>query len=446
MTNIDTPRLCGGTFFFQILRTKKPSTITKAEGLKGEKDSVNNQRILEALIRFFYPSFKPTCDSTFKGDVSSYLACDKSEGTNLPFTRKYYYDTVAKFDDVVKRNFDEPLSLMEEFVDSFIDEDKCDAVCALLQTIIDDNSIGSSQKFYMGKMGVLSKERLAEQRDIILECFLLGIWHFIVTNRENNKLGKATFLEWTAEQGRGKKRIYISNIGCNLEDIKITRSNGVKIAGKKQSQTEAEYIDEDTEEYVSDGLVSPALHKYQTFFQQININSLTYFNGAAGSTQIQTNNGVIMVGGMQQPTVPSLPDNPKVDKMDYYHLVIGYEYGKRVIIDKSRAITEYISDDARRAFSLSNPEDMAQIPVLIMPEINDTTHEQVAITGMVTKVKTQDNGIVLYLQKGLSFPSNIITTHMNLFGICHVFELNRTHWTIKKINLQEAMEDAGIDL
>lgn len=93
---------------------------------------------------------------------------------------------------------------------------------------------------------------------------------------------------------------------------------------------------------------------------------------------------------------------------------------------------------------MAAPEDMAMIPVLIMPEINDESREQIAVTGIVTKVKTQDNGVVLYVQEGLSFPTSIVKDKMSLFGINHAFELNRTHWTIKKINLQEAMEDAGI--
>ena len=37
----------------------------------------------------------------------------------------------------------------------------------------------------------------------------------------------------------------------------------------------------------------------------------------------------------------------------------------------------------------------------------------------------------------------MLVKNMELFGINHKFELNRTHWTIKKINLEEAMEDAA---
>ena len=453
MPNADVPRLCGGTFLTQILRTKKPPTKTKAEGLQGAKDSVNNQRVLETLIQFFDPKFFSTYDKTFKGDVSAYLSCKKIEGTNLPFTKKYYGDKVPKFDTLIKSNYNEPLRLMENFVETYINTGEGNniqsVVCALLQTIIDDVSINDDQLFLMGAMGLLTKESLKNETNIILECFLLGIWHFIITNRENNTIGRNTYLEWTESQGTGKQRLYTSHIGSEIQDIKVSRSNGIELQSEAKEEKNAEYIEEDTEEYVSDGYVSPALRDYQALFQQIIINPvINNFNGVAGSTQVQYNNGVIVVSGMQPttPAVPSLPDKPEIDKEDYYHLVIGYEYGKRVIVMKDRSLNEYISDDVKRTFSLTNTKDMEGIPVLIMPEINDSTHEQTAITGRLTKVKDQDNGVVLYLQKGFSFPSSIITSHMNLFGISHIFELNRTHWTIKKINLQEAMEDAGVDL
>ena len=109
-----------------------------------------------------------------------------------------------------------------------------------------------------------------------------------------------------------------------------------------------------------------------------------------------------------------------------------------------RALTEYISDDVKGTFSLDDADRMSGIQVLLMPEIQDMEKEQTAIVGMVTKVKKQDNGAVLYIQKGFTLPSEKIRENMELFGISHIFELNRTHWTIKRINLKEALEDAGL--
>ena len=76
MANV--PRLCGGTFFLQVLRMKKPMSRKPSKALEGEKDRVNNQRVLEALIQLFDPKFMVYADSTFKGDTSDYRACKEA--------------------------------------------------------------------------------------------------------------------------------------------------------------------------------------------------------------------------------------------------------------------------------------------------------------------------------------------------------------------------------
>lgn len=436
MPNVDVPRLCGGTFLTQLLRMKKPPTRANEYCLRGVRDEVNNQRMLEALIRFFDPDFMTTCDDTFKTDVSAYLSCSKDKGANLPFTKKYYGDKMDAFNMAVMGKYSSVQKLMEDFVDRFIDLKKVTPpVCALLQTIQDDVTIKNDTIFYMGEMGNLTKAQLKNQKSIILENLLLGIWHFILLNRQDTTIGKKTYVEWNKYQGEGKRWEYGSDIGENIKGIEVKRANGDVLTNCKKNDEEPEYIKEDTEEYVSDDYVSPALEDYRKVFQQLVIINNNFY-GAPGSTNIQNNYGNITINA-----VPSHPTQV-IDKSDYYHLVVGYEFAPRIRVATDRALREYISIDVKETFPLTETDSMIDIPVLVMPELNDKEKEQIVVVGTMTKVKTQDNGVMLYIQKNSTFPAELIKNNMELFGVSHIFELTRTHWTIKKINLEEAMEDA----
>ena len=250
MTNMNIPRLCGGTFFLQILRMKKPSTRTKDEGRRGIKDEVNNQRVLEALIHFFDPEFKtPPGGDSFKKSVSGYRYCAERDVTGTPFTGGHV--SFDKFDTAVKSNDKRILSLMKDFIDRFIRTDRnkmYPVIYALLQTVKDDATIADSDVFFMGRP--TTKAELVQETTITLETFLLGLWHFIVMNRRNNLDGSATIESWTIG-GKNRERKYIGKTGDNYPlNITIQRLNGETFE-EAGSPYAAEVLEEDTEEYVS---------------------------------------------------------------------------------------------------------------------------------------------------------------------------------------------------
>ena len=294
MPTTNVPRLCGGTFFLQILRMKKPSTRTKKDGLKGEKDQVNNQRVLEALIQFFSPKFQVYADSTFKGDTSDYRACKEATGDNLPFDESR--TDFSTFDSLIKNNYDKVLPLMQSFVKRFIRTDEPDrvkkVVRSLLQLIDEDETILQSDLFYMGEMGQpISKTELKKQGCIILEPFLLGIWHFILLNRQNNSIGRDTFLSWNkAPEGKGQQWKYISTIGetyptdisvrC-ISDTSFTTDN----CSTEYSALFEEELEDDQESYASVENTDPAFLEYKALFvQQTIINPVVnnWYNAPGG--------------------------------------------------------------------------------------------------------------------------------------------------------------------
>jgi hypothetical protein len=60
MTNGSIPRLCGGTFFAQLLLSRKP-TVSQRQRTQGETDVFHNEDVLFALLRIFQrDAIKPT--------------------------------------------------------------------------------------------------------------------------------------------------------------------------------------------------------------------------------------------------------------------------------------------------------------------------------------------------------------------------------------------------
>lgn len=291
------PFLCGGTFFTQLLRMKKSPSRSRTDGLTGEKDKVNNQRMLEALIRFFKPDFMVYSDNTFKGDTSDYKSCKESQGDNLPFDESR--TDFSYFDNLVKKQYKDVLPLMKQFVDRFINTDDekkvSDAVKALLQTIADDKSIDDNAEFFMGAMGnPLTKAELANRQEIILEPFLLGVWHFILLHRPVNTDGRNTFLAWhqaPSRELRGKGWKYISKIGKSYPEIYLHRSDEDFAFEKAVEELPDEMIEEDEETYESTTDDSPVTEAYNQVFllqQQIlnNHGVINNWHNAPGGIQV----------------------------------------------------------------------------------------------------------------------------------------------------------------
>lgn len=86
------------------------------------------------------------------------------------------------------------------------------------------------------------------------------------------------------------------------------------------------------------------------------------------------------------PPLPA-PSTPPIDKAEYYHLVVCYEFSKRIRVHTDRALAEHISDEAKNTFSFADPESMTDILVLVMPELKWKKEYPTVNVGVVTKVK-----------------------------------------------------------
>lgn len=145
---------------------------------------------------------------------------------------------------------------------------------------------------------------------------------------------------------------------------------------------------------------------------------------------------------------------------EYYNLfVVGDEPFNEgfFLIDKDRALTvsEGVSADISEQFASLSPETQAAIktfPSIFASENHQYGHTdeaQLAVFGVVTDIRIQENGIKIYYQRFCTLPQqrlNEIMLRLAIRGSSSFNELNRTHWTIKRINLIEELRAAGISV
>lgn len=234
MSNNTYPVLCGGTFFTLILeaRTQRKS---KRSQYVGDLDGLSQPETLAGLGRVVYPEYDPPKNKrTFSTNASAYRSCDNN-GTNLSFL---FEQTVTVFDRRVKTDYQSALKAMFNFVDRFLEVGTSTIkevwlLKALLELIDADRSIDDAQVFFSDKNGQgITKATLRSMNNFCLQPFLLGVWHFIIVNRLDNKVGKVTFDLLCPPKGRAERR-YEGKLGDS-----ITREISVKLIAEFDDATQ----------------------------------------------------------------------------------------------------------------------------------------------------------------------------------------------------------------
>ena len=219
MTNIEYPRLCGGTFMTLVIQALLQRKKAR-EHYKGESDKLNDPDVLVGLITVINPDYEDPGKAVLKTKANDYKSCKLSKGQYLPFGDKL---AIEVFDQRVRTNYLAARNDMCIFVDSFIEtgtklQKDVRLVKALIDLIEQDASIDDSVEFMVGENGdAVRKDQLRNLKRVCLPSFLLGIWHFIVINRKNNKVGQLTYDTWCPENGGGTRE-YEGTMG---DDISI---------------------------------------------------------------------------------------------------------------------------------------------------------------------------------------------------------------------------------
>jgi hypothetical protein len=234
------PVLCGGTFFTLVLEARGQRTSQRSR-YEGVQDGLSQPETMAGLGRVIYPEYViPLNKRTFSTNSNTYKTCS-DDGYNLSFLHK---DAVDAFDKRVKCEYAHALKAMCDFTNQFLEvgssiKKEVRLVKALLELIEADVSIVDSQEFFVCQDGKgLTKSALRVISDFELQPFLLGVWHFVVTSRPDNRNGKATFNQWCPSHGRAERK-YEGNMGNGIQ-----REISIKVLTEEVSEAESTEVPE----------------------------------------------------------------------------------------------------------------------------------------------------------------------------------------------------------
>ena len=269
MSKTEIPRLCGGTFFTQLLLSRKP-TVTQRQRTKGETDVFHNEDVLFALLKIVYPESIKPAGTSFETYTTNFKKCDGSIGDDLKFGND---NVKTAFENRIKDDYPTVLNEMVDFCDAYIDlRDAPKNHVALIKKLIElirDDIISDTQQFVVGKCGATKhKSELSTVTEVHLPSFLLSILSFIVAERNENSVGKATIEAWHNDPN--VKTRYNGIDGSSIEqDISVTydKIENENTAKQDKHHTDCEFAEEihiDTEG------ISPA-YQQNNYNQTINV-------------------------------------------------------------------------------------------------------------------------------------------------------------------------------
>ena len=105
--------------------------------------------------------------------------------------------------------------------------------------------------------------------------------------------------------------------------------------------------------------------------------------------------------------------------------------------ERDRSLTEYISAEFKSRFSALGEEEIEQIKSFPAIFVYEKEHRKDAYVGNITNISVRQNNIKLdYQLSGEKISFEKLISMQDLLDLSS-WELNRTHWTIKNINIEE---------
>lgn len=390
MTNNDNPYLCGGTFLAQILRARK-STESSAYYNKNKKESLSEQETFRRLISIYHIAEFSSC-SSLKTYTSQFKSCTNSLESFALFSDS---DVKREFDSDVRSADSSALTMMSDFVQEFIDTEKyIQLVRCLLDIIENDSTIAPNTPFYiLENTEYVTKAEINNMQVFMIEPFLLGIWHYIIMNRsDSNEKGASTYRQWYPSRDK-----YIGTVGSS-----ITRKIYVQSVCNQNSQS-------------SNKAVSPSMYIVRS------------------DTAIPLNNR-------------------------YYNLIvtgeIEFENIQPITMSMDRVLTEYMGALKSEFLPLSPrvQERILTFPTIFANEnmyYGHANENQVFGLGYIQRIKVRHDAVKIYPQIICCLPQqklNEACFELDMGGDSSFNELNRTHWSIKKIDLLAELRELGLQV
>ncbi|WP_455443574.1 hypothetical protein [Streptococcus salivarius] len=422
----NVPRLTGGILFGLILaarKARKKLRSTKLNGVETDKsDGLNEDDMMVSFIEIVTGEsfFKPE-GVTFKKNVSDYKKCVVSATSYLTFDDQ---TSIESFETSVEQNKKDTLERMSAFISDKFSEQKMKwFVSAIIETICDDETIDDSEKFKISLNESKIKQVLLDVKLIEIESFLLDVMRYIFVNKLDNTLGKPTFEAWYSQSGeRAPWKLTNADLGKHMNDLEITRYNpSVK---EFEEQEHVEESDVEIEEEFNSNVESD-----NTITKQV-LNNPQIINQHANNV----NNIVNYV-----PSRTMLPTD------GFYNLFVKYDEkyeGACFTIPRKRILnwtTEQISAKFSK-FSFEDVEEIKSLPALFLPEYKENENISSGYLGSLEEINIPKYGDpVFHFKTTKSVPVDWVNIHKDELMIAP-FELDNTHWAIKRANLMSVLE------
>lgn len=213
MANQHKMRLCGGTFLVLLFEAKKKGRRTQY-GQGRPSSNMSNADLFARLVMTVNPDFKKPSGRSFDTFTTEYKMCRMNDTPSVGLTDEVY---VSKFDEAIKTKYYEKLLAFFQPLESAIlwESKGPQLVAALLDLIDADDTISADAEFYVRPYGqTVTKAELRNIECICIPSFVFGVWHYIITKVQDNKVGTPTLellLEGDVETHGERK--FISDIG-----------------------------------------------------------------------------------------------------------------------------------------------------------------------------------------------------------------------------------------
>lgn len=436
-------KLCGGTFFTLLSSARKP-LLTKEQNYSGQASGLTEPEMLLDLARVVVPELREPLASelrTLKDNTRKFKACINWGGGTFCFGD---IAVNTSFTEKVKSRYSEVLAAMSTFIEKYLDvrtSTKKDEylIKALVEVISNDDGIAHDQPFYVCEDGsAMTRDEICRVEEVYVPSFLLGVWHFVLTGIDNNKIGADTYNAWCPPKGRAE-RVYTAAIGEHS-----SRSIILRYSETRSDETSKDEDEPDTSETVEAEILEPA--------EEIP-NSSTYtpvkqvvMNNYGSGTQIDTVEGNVTIN------IPSgIGANDSLGS-DFFNLFVGFDpfASDHFIVPLNRALTEYMTDEVRSRFGSLDENTISRIkllPTIIVEEFSNTTADSItAVLAFITNIRRQQNGVKIYFKPTCRISARVLQDNLYELAMDMGFESTRTHWTIKNINLLEVLQDAGVSM
>lgn len=204
MANKKIPYLCGGTLFFLLVQAKKPRAKAR-EREKGISDGLQDPVMMEGLIQAITGNSSYAYPESLKKNTSQFRECRIDGSMYIPFNDPA---AASSYDYEITNSYTSVLLRMNKFAEDFLDPTKADWLVRVLLDVIDqDMDISDDDHFYIHSDGTfLSKSEMLSAICLELQPFLIGVVHYILTNRRDNLAGKDTLEDWGIKASERSER------------------------------------------------------------------------------------------------------------------------------------------------------------------------------------------------------------------------------------------------